>query len=209
MYVTRDCSLPTEFEEKTSQYLVEPKIKRLRCYQKCDSLSRFRKGKRKRRRKEPDDTLYDTLYRFLVLFGVPKEKSQWKEGSRVWRAIDSCLGSEYASYASNATTRSRRNVTNPSVPIKEGLDFAQYKIDCSKFSILNGENEHIARARKSLERINGGMDLLFSLVSFDPNRRSSPLDVMNSTFMEPLREGERKCESSDTDIVYSYMSYSL
>ena len=158
---------------------------------------------------EPDDTLYDTLYRFLVLFGVPKEKSQWKEGSRVWRAIDSCLGSEYASYASNATTRSRRNVTNPSVPIKEGLDFAQYKIDCSKFSILNGENEHIARARKSLERINGGMDLLFSLVSFDPNRWSSPLDVMNSTFMEPLREGERKCESSDTDIVYSYMSYSL
>ena len=140
---------------------------------------------------------------------MPKEKSQWKEGSRVWRAIDSCLGSEYASYASNATTRSRRNVTNPSVPIKEGLDFAQYKIDCSKFSILNGENEHIARARKSLERINGGMDLLFSLVSFDPNRRSSPLDVMNSTFMEPLREGERKCESSVTDIVYSYMSYSL
>ena len=170
--------------------MVEPKIKRLRCYQKCDSLSRFRKGKRKRRRKEPDDTLYDTLYRFLVLFGVPKEKSQWKEGSRVWRAIDSCLGSEYASYASNATTRSRRNVTNPSVPIKEGLDFAQYKIDCSKFSILNGENEHIARARKSLERINGGMDLLFSLVSFDPNRRSSPLDVMNSTFMKPLRRRE-------------------
>ena len=122
---------------------------------------------------------------------MPKEKSQWKEGPRVWRAIDSCLGSEYASYASNATTRSRRNVTNPSVPIKEGLDFAQYKIDCSKFSILNGENEHIARARKSLERIDGGMYLLFSLLSlFDPNRRSSPLDVMNSTFMKPLRRRE-------------------
>jgi hypothetical protein len=66
----------------------------------------------------------------------------------------------------------------PSAPIKVGLDFAQYNIDCNKFSILNGENEHIARARKSLERIDGGMYLLFSLLSLcDPNRRSSPLDV--------------------------------
>jgi hypothetical protein len=79
----------------------------------------------------------------------------------------------------------------PSAPIKVGLDFAQYNIDCNKFSILNGENEHIARARKSLERIDGGMYLLFSLLSlFDPNRRSSPLDVMNSTFMKPLRRRE-------------------
>ena len=73
-------------------------------------------------RKEPDDTLYDTLYRFLVLFGVPKEKSQWKEGSRIWRAIDSCLGSPI--HQSLQGRRSRLQMY-PSAPIKVGLDFAQ------------------------------------------------------------------------------------
>ncbi len=155
---------------------------------------------------EPDVTLYDTLYRFLVLFGVPKEKFQWKDGSRVWRAIDSCLGSKHSNDASDSNRRSKRNAAISSIPTKEGLDIVQYTTDCSNFSLLHGQNEHIARARKNLERINGGMELLFSLVSFDPNRRASPLDVMNSTFMEPLREAEKKFESLQTDIVYSYMS---
>ena len=158
---------------------------------------------------EPDETLYDTLYRFLVLFGVPKEKFEWKEGSRVWRAIDSCLGPEdTASIVPNNARRPRRNVANP-IRSTKGLDSTQYRNDCRSFSIFNGENEHIARARKSLQRLNGGMDLLLSLVSFDPRKRSSPLDVMNSNFMEPLRESGNSRECSDTDMVYSYMSYSL
>jgi hypothetical protein len=158
---------------------------------------------------EPDDTLYDTLYRYLVLFGIPKDKFQWKESSRVWRAISSCLGSDPVTNAPISSRRLRRNVAHTSVPTKSGLDSGQYSIDRSEYSILNGKNEYIARARRSLEQINGGMDLLFSLVSFDPTQRLSPLDVMNSAFMEPLRESVGSHESSDTDIMYSYMSYSL
>ena len=154
---------------------------------------------------EPDETLYDTLYRFLVLFGVPDEKFQWKEGCKVWRAIDSCLGVEDTV---NGSRRSRRNVPNASTR-REGPDVAQYKNDCNMFSIFIGENEHIASARKNLERMNGGMDLLLSLLSFDPKRRASPLDVMNSTFMESIREQGGESEISDSDIVYSYMAYSL
>ena len=43
---------------------------------------------------EPDETLYHTLYRFLFLFGIPKEKNNWTDGCRVWKAITSCLQSK-------------------------------------------------------------------------------------------------------------------
>jgi serine/threonine protein kinase len=36
--------------------------------------------------------------------------------------------------------------------------------------------------------MDGGMDLLLSLVRFDPQNRASALDVLNSDFMAPLRE---------------------
>lgn len=36
--------------------------------------------------------------------------------------------------------------------------------------------------------MDGGMDLLLSLVRFDPQIRASALDVLNSAFMAPLRE---------------------
>lgn len=154
---------------------------------------------------EVDETLYDTLYRFLVLFGIPQEKFQWKVGCKVWRAIDSCLGIEDTKIP---VRKSKRNALNESIR-KEGADTAQYICDCKIFSVMSGENEHIARARNNLYRVNGGMDLLLSLVSFDPNKRSSPLDVLNSTFMETLREGNAEQELADNDFVYSYMTHSL
>lgn len=50
------------------------------------------------------------------------------------------------------------------------------------------------------------MELLLSLVSFDPNRRATPLDVINSSFMSDLRENNRifYCKA---DIVKSYTAY--
>ncbi len=153
---------------------------------------------------EPDDTLYDTLYRYLVLFGIPEDRFQGKEGGKVWRAIDSCL---YIASTDSGARRSRRKMHGST--LREGLDTNQYKDDCRKYSIKNGSNEHIARAREILTRMEGGMDLLLSLVSFDPKRRASPLDIVNSKFMEPLREiAGTDSEKQDTDIVHSYMSYS-
>jgi serine/threonine protein kinase len=151
----------------------------------------------------PDETLYDTFYRFLVLFGIPTDRFEYKEGSRVWGAIDRCIGVEDVS---NFTSRSRRNPSSDRTR-KKGPDYEQYMHDCGKFSISRGDNEHIARARNNLERFNGGMDLLLSLVTFDPKKRASPLDVMNSKFMESLREGFGSPEVTDHDIVYSYLSF--
>ena len=154
---------------------------------------------------EPDDTLYDTLYRFLVLFGLPSEKFNMKEGNKVWRALEVCLSPPQYSAPSR---RSGRNASSQNAT-SGGLDFEQYQKDCETFSIHFGSNKYIARARENLQKINGGMDLLLSLVNFDPKKRESPLGVLNSTFMESLRVGYGAADISESDIVRSYMSYSL
>lgn len=158
---------------------------------------------------QPDETLYDTLYRYLVLFGIPEHKFQFKEGCKVWDAISSCL--ETANEKSpNKIRRSRRNNNNEIRGNKNvGLDVAQFQADCELFSLLHGKNMHITRARDNLESMDGGIDLLLSLVSFDPNKRASALDVMNSTFMAALREDSMNLAVQENDKVYSYMSYSV
>jgi len=152
---------------------------------------------------ERDEVLFDTLYRFLVLFGVPEEKNQAKGGSRVWRAVRSCLGIQNEKSKSLRVTR-QNGGTGKDV----GLDFAQYESDCKTFSFMHGNNKHIVRGRTVLQKMEGGIDLLFGLVSFDPNHRASALDVINSKFMDSLRECPEKSSLREDDIVFSYMAYS-
>jgi len=151
---------------------------------------------------EPDETLYHTLYRFLVLFGLPKNMAKTKENENIMRAITSCLDSGEEN--NNNNTRSLRRNRAPSHQV--GLDFLQYKADCRFFSFQHGENDQISQARESLQKIGGGMDLLFSLVQFDPEKRASALDVINSEFMSHLRKCKISCNKRD--LVYSYMAYS-
>lgn len=51
------------------------------------------------------------------------------------------------------------------------------------------------------------MELLESLVKFNPEERASALDVLNSSFMVPLREMEG-CEYSEDDEIMSYTALS-
>ena len=51
------------------------------------------------------------------------------------------------------------------------------------------------------------MELLLSLVSFDPNTRATPLDVINSSLMAELIEDDSILYPED-DIVKSYTAYS-
>lgn len=50
------------------------------------------------------------------------------------------------------------------------------------------------------------MELLLSLVSFDPKIRATPLDVINSKFMSDLIEDGNVSYDGD-DIVKSYTAY--
>ncbi|CAJ1903870.1 unnamed protein product [Cylindrotheca closterium] len=142
---------------------------------------------------EPDESLYDTLYRFLVLFGIPVVSSTLSS-SKVWIAIKNTLENKAKK---SGGKKNQRN------------DSTQFSSDRRKYSISRGNNKYIARARKSLESLHGGMDLLLSLVSFDPQTRASALDVLNSPFMTPLREEAEESQYSENDEVFTYNAFSI
>jgi serine/threonine protein kinase len=127
---------------------------------------------------DPDETFYHTLYRFLVLFGIPKAQFQQKRCPKIWKAITESLQPSSSFTATSGKPVRKRSAS----------DATQYNRDCKKFSLKTGNNKYIARARRALDSINGGMDLLFDLCSFDPENRATPLHALNSTFMENLRE---------------------
>jgi len=132
---------------------------------------------------EADEVLYDTLYRYLVLFGVPENKFKMKEGGKVWKAISFCLEGNLDT-AGRSKTNKRKGKTK-----KQTVDQQQFEADQKEYSIQTGSNKYIARARKSLEDAGGGgLDLLLSLVNFDPEKRASACEVLNSKFMSSLRE---------------------
>jgi len=133
---------------------------------------------------EPDEILYDTLYRYLVLFGIPDRIGRMGAAGKI---VKSCL------------LTSRR-----------GKDKKLFDNDSKRFSLFCGNDDRIRDARKALECMEGGVELMKSLTSFDPTKRGTPLGVINSRFMESLREDSEVTASiSKTDIVHSYMSFSL
>ena len=164
---------------------------------------------------EPDEVLYDTLYRYLVLFGIPDKKCQYKEGARVWRAITSCLIGQVAKTTASASVPARRSTrrnaaranTAAAMPATSaGPDASQYEIDTSLYSLRTGTDSRIADARQKLEAMDGGMELLLSLVSFDPTTRATPLDAINSAFFGALREEDGMDMYGPSDEIKSFMA---
>ena len=83
-----------------------------------------------------DRTLYDTLYRFLVLFGIPEHQFGPKESGDVWRAIKSIL-----------------------TPKRKSKCSKHYSRDREKYSLSKGTDKRIAGARDRLSVSN--RDVLF------------------------------------------------
>ena len=145
---------------------------------------------------EADDTLYDTLYRYLVLFGIPDDSSALSN-SKVMAAVKTTL--LFEGRQKKGRGRNRKNLS----------DAKKFTGDCNKFSLSHGSNKYISRARMSLFAMDGGMDLLMSLVHFNPTYRKSALDVLNSEFMAPLREipNGAPCNTGEAE-VFSYTAFS-
>ena len=103
--------------------------------------------------------------------------------------------------------------TNSNQVLKEGVlateDSIQFQKDRLKFSFDFGNYHLIKEARKKLLTIEGGVDLLKGLVEFNPNKRLTALEVLNSTFMSGLREDNGSVSVRNNDLVYSYMSYAI
>lgn len=142
---------------------------------------------------EPNEVLYDTFYRFLVLFGLPDVPPKMAH-TKVWHAVRDCL---------EGVSKCRKGKKRPA------NDTSRYTRDCRKYSITHGSNKYIARARERLLELDGGLDLLLSLVGFDPATRYTAMDVMNSGFMEPLRETHAGVDQySQNDDVRTFTSFS-
>ena len=126
---------------------------------------------------EKDETLYDTLYRYLVLFGIPAECDRCcgggAGGDSVWRAIDAGLGEVAGKRGGGARSS----------------DFKVYSQDHAKFNFERGSNDIIRGARTRLMEMEGGIELLRALTTFNPASRATAFEVLyTSKFMEPLRE---------------------
>ncbi|KAL7523599.1 hypothetical protein ACHAWF_000586 [Thalassiosira exigua] len=141
-------------------------------------------------REVEDETLYDTLYRFLVLFGIPEKCMQFglEKHVKVWYAINSTL------------------LPPKRLRSQKCSDVDAFVQDRAKFSLANRTAERIANARRRLEGMDGAMELLLSLVSFDPKARATPLDVINSRFMVDLTEDSSTLYDRE-DMVKSYTAY--
>jgi len=139
---------------------------------------------------EVDETLYDTLYRYLVLFGIPDEHTCRRENNPVWSVILECFQTPHG-------RRRRRN-----------NDTSQYHRDCKLFSVEKGIDERIARARRGMGP--EGLELLKRLTHFDPTKRCTALEVLNSSHMLCLIEKYSSCAMQNHNfVVHSYMAYSL
>ncbi len=59
-----------------------------------------------------------------------------------------------------------------------------------------------------LKKMAGGVELLSSLVEFNPDKRATALDVLNSEFMKPLRINKVEAdEMDDSNILYTFMAF--
>jgi len=85
----------------------------------------------------PDETLYDTLYKYLVLFGIPDDSSALLN-SKVMTAVKTTLVSEGRQKKARGRNR------------KVSCDANKFISDRSKFSLSHGNNRYISRARTSL-----------------------------------------------------------
>lgn len=91
---------------------------------------------------EPDETLYDTFYRYLVLFGIPDVSSR-SNLSKIWVAVKETLEGKLQG--------KKRGVYGKRGKKSPRDDVYQYNRDRRKYSLSHGNNKFIARARDALE----------------------------------------------------------
>jgi serine/threonine protein kinase len=141
---------------------------------------------------DEDQVLHHTLYRFLVLFGLPTGAAlDALADSPVWATVAKHLA------PNSGARRNRGNAISAA---------QQFETDCQRFSLSRGTEPTIARARARLEEMPGAGELLASLVNFDPAQRLSMEDALASPFFDSLRETDEQRESASSP-QFEFMTY--
>jgi hypothetical protein len=141
----------------------------------------------------PGMVLYDTFYRYLVLFGIPEEFITSPEET-LW-AGNPVVGAVTKAFGMTAKRQTKA----------QSACRAQYEEDRRQWGLEAGQNHVIVSARKRLEFLGEeAAFILKSMVQFDPSARCSMLDALTSLLFDPLRnkpgtaeEYQLHCERSD------------
>ena len=127
-------------------------------------------------RADGDDSgvLYHTLYRYLVLFGLPDasdmDEDERAAGAKVWNAVDKCLGGyDAAAEASRPTRRGK----------KCAAEFAEHR---QRFSLWEGTSDVMKAARRRIAKVPGAEDALRGLLRFSPRRRMTAEEALRAVF---------------------------
>eukprot|EP00611_Tribonema_gayanum_P010279 TRINITY_DN20249_c0_g1_i1.p1 TRINITY_DN20249_c0_g1~~TRINITY_DN20249_c0_g1_i1.p1 ORF type:complete len:510 (-),score=120.96 TRINITY_DN20249_c0_g1_i1:37-1422(-) len=129
---------------------------------------------------DEDNTLYNTLYRYFVLLGVPGQSgvdsdhaAEHLQGSSIWRAAVQVL-------VPNTVRGKTRKGHDAAVVSK-------FRTDQAKFSIATGTAPCMVRARDRMAAIPGALELVESMLEFLPERRPTMLRLLKSEVFSGLR----------------------
>ncbi|DAZ95524.1 TPA: hypothetical protein N0F65_001863 [Lagenidium giganteum] len=124
---------------------------------------------------DPDDVLVHTLYRYLVLLGLPDQPDEDGRGARVWFTILNHL---------RPGEDSGRRGGRRGGEVSPQLQFSQ---DRDLFSLERGTNAVIAKARERMADVPGSLELLRKLMAFDPTERPTMKNVLNDPFFSSIQ----------------------
>ncbi|RLN97665.1 hypothetical protein BBJ28_00011613 [Nothophytophthora sp. Chile5] len=128
-------------------------------------------------RGDDEHTLYHTLYRYLVLFGLPDRNPSEEKGiDKVWQVLLKHLRPEDA--AASQPQRSSRRAAAAAANAQAKPAKEEYEHDQSLYSLASGSNPIIRRCRKGLEAISGASEMLKKLIDFNPSQRPTLKQVM-------------------------------
>ncbi|KAG2836388.1 hypothetical protein PC116_g2577 [Phytophthora cactorum] len=154
-------------------------------------------------RGDDENTLCHTLYRFIVLFGLPDRNPSENKGlDKVWQLLLKHLRPEDPAIK-HPQRRSRRTAGADKAQLHTKTTKDQFDHDQSLYSIASGSNDIIYRCREGLKTTPGAMDLLTQLVDFDPSQRPTLKQVMYHPMFSSLRSSSTH-EQAPADYVISY-----
>lgn len=140
--------------------------------------------------------LYHTLYRFIVLFGLPDEQPSYTHDSpAVWTVLQKHLRPQKPSSARTLRVRKGRSQVETMLSIAE-----TYPQDRQLYSIADGTNDAIARGRQRLASVPGAMELLLKMTDFDPEQRPTLKTVIQGSMFASLRVDN--LSTIDADFTY-------
>lgn len=153
-------------------------------------------------RDDQENILYHTLYRYLVLFGLPEENPSADKGiDKVWEVLLKYLRPDAVMPVAMATRRSRSATAAARAVKSPDSAKTRFNQDRAEYSLEYGSHSMIQRGRARIEAVPGGMELLLSLVDFNPRKRPTMKSVLLHPFFASLQGKQPQHQRRPADFV--------